>query len=183
MIRCHDENPKRQIAVAAAILLALTALVCGALIGWRFLPGILGDWLGTIIGVMTTPFFLEASFVLIGFTLVLALNTWRRRRDGDELVYLERVDGPDVPRDMPDQAKWAVYPQVPLDGETPSLQVQAEGALEIGDFATAADCLAAMPEEELRRPEILALRRDLAMATGKTRLAEELEAEMRQRSS
>lgn len=164
--------------MAAGILGLLTLTVCGALIGWRFLPGLLGEWIGMMIGVMTTPFFLEASFVLIGLTLVMAINHWRQKRDGDELVYLERIEGPDVPPELPERAKWAVYRDKPLEGETPSLQAQAEGALAIGDFESAAECIGAMSEAELKRPETLELRLELARATGRNALADQLENEL-----
>ena len=54
--------------------------------------GCWGEWIGMMVGVMTTPFFLEASFIFIGLTLVMAINHWRQKREGDECVYLEQVD-------------------------------------------------------------------------------------------
>lgn len=178
MTRADDENRLKQIAVGGGILVLLTLMVCGALLGWRYLPGLLGEWIGMMVGLITTPFFLEGSFVIIGLTLVMAINHWRRKRDGDELVYLEQVKGPDVPPDMPEQAKWAVYREAPLEGEIPSLQIQAEGALAIGDFETAAESFGAMSDEELRRPETLVLRLELAKATGRDDLAVQLENEL-----
>jgi hypothetical protein len=178
MTHADDENRGRQLAVGVGILVLLTVAVCGVLIGWRYLPGLLGEWIGTMIGVMTTPFFLEGSFVVIFLTVVVAINSWRRKRDGDELVYLEQVEGPDVPPGMPEQAKWAVYRQQPLAGEIPTLRAQAEGALAIGDFDSAAEAIAAMTGAELKTPETLALRIALAKATGRSELAGQLEAEL-----
>ena len=171
-----DDDRRRQIAAGAGILLLITVLVCVALIGWRYMPGILGEWLGTMIGVVTTPFFLELSFAVLGLTVVLMLNHWRQKRTGDELMYLEQVD---EPGNLPDHARWAVFREPPLPGEAPSLLVQADGALVIGDYQTAADCLAAMPEDQLKQPEALALRLQLARATGKLDLAEKLEIQLR----
>jgi hypothetical protein len=179
MARTDDEHRVKQIAVGAGILGMLTLLVCGALVGWRYLPGLAGEWLGMIVGVMTTPFFLEASFLMIGLTVVVVLNHWRQRRAGDDLVYLEQVAGPEVGHGLPARATWAVYGQEPLEGEIPSLQAQAEGAVEIGDYETATECLGAMSEAELKRPETLALRLELARATGRQRLAGQLEDELR----
>jgi hypothetical protein len=157
-------------------LLAIMLVVCGVLIGWRYLPGLLGEWIGFMVGVMTTPFLLEASFVILGLTVVVAINVWRQRHAGDELVYLEQVEGAE---NLPERARWALYRDAPLAGEVPSLQTQAEGALAIGDYESAAECLAAMPEEVLKRPDILALRLEMARATGKRELAEKLETELR----
>jgi hypothetical protein len=175
-----NEDPRaKQIAVGAAIILVLALTVCGCLLGWGYLPGLLGEWVGTMVGVLTTPFFMEASFICIGLTVVVALNSWRQRRDGDELVYLEQLDGPDVPSDLPEHAKWAVYREKPLPGETPTLLAQAEGALAIGDFQAAADSIGEMSEAELKRPETLVLRLELAKATGKSDLAGRLENELK----
>lgn len=95
MTPVDNDNQVKQIAAGAAILALLTALVCGTLAGWRYVPGLLGEWLGMMVGVMTTPFLLEASFVILGLTLVLALNYWHQRRTGDEWVDLE------MPRFLP----------------------------------------------------------------------------------
>jgi len=158
-------------------LLAVT--VCAVLLGWGHLPGLLGQWVGTMIGAMTSPFLMEASFFVIGLCIVVLLNHWRRKRDGDDFVYLEQVEPRDLTGDVPDHAKWAVYQEKPLPGETPSLLAQAEGAMAIGDFTAAAEHVAAMDEAELARPETLALRLELARATGKEELARDLEKRIR----
>ena len=178
MKQTDEDNRVKQIAVGAGILVMLALLVCGFLFGWRYLPGLLGEWIGLMVGILTTPFFLEASFIFIGLTLVVAINHWRQKRDGDECVYLEQIDGPDVPVGMPEQAKWAVYREKPLPGEMPSLLAQAEGALAIKDYESAAEWIAAMTEEELRRPETLFLRLELAQATGRNDLVAQLENEL-----
>jgi hypothetical protein len=175
MIIPRDERA-RQILVGAAILVLLALIVSGALLGWRSVPGVAGEWLGFVIGVMTTPFFMEASFAILGLTLVLAINGWRRERAGDELVFLEQVK--DEPN-LPEHASWAVFQEEPLEVELPSLQMQAEGAMAIGDHQTAAECFAAMSEEELQRPETLAVRMELARATGHSELAGQLEEQLR----
>ena len=178
MKRADDDNRVRQIAVGAGILAGLALAACGTLAGWRHLPGLLGEWVGVIVGVMTTPFLLEASCVVIGLTVVLAINHWRQKRAGDELVYLERVDDAAVPGGLPDHAGWAVYQTEPLQGEIPTLQAQAEGAVAIGDYETATECLGAMSAADLKRPETLAVRVALAQATGRHALAAQLAQEL-----
>ncbi len=174
----HDERVK-QVAIGSGILILLTVGVAGTLLGWRLLPGVLGEWVGTMIGIMTTPFFLEATFAILGLVLVVSLNHWRQRKDGDEFVYLEQVTGPELPRDLPDQAKWALYRERPLDAVGLTLLEQAEGAFAIGDHPAAAEWIAAMDREEMQQPETLQLRYQLAKATGRDALAGELEAEIR----
>lgn len=181
MVPADTDNRLKQIALGSGVVLALAVLVCATLYGWRYLPGFLGEWVGTMIGAMTTPFLLEASFLVIGLCIVVWLNHWRRQKAGDELVFLEQVEVADVSDGLPDHAKWAVYREKPLAGETPSLLARAEGAMAIGDHAAAAECIAAMDGEELRRMETLTLRLELAKATGKAALALELEGEIRAR--
>ena len=177
MDRTDDERVK-QVAVGAAIVLAIGVIVPSTLVGWRYLPGLLGETVGTIIGVMTTPFCMEASFVILGMIIVIALNNWRRIKDGDDFVYLEQVDGPDTPADLPDQARWAVYLEKPLDAVELSLLAQAEGAFAIGDYEATTQWIGAMESPELKQPETLALRLELAKATGRTDLIELLENEI-----
>jgi hypothetical protein len=164
-----------QIVVCAAILLTLTTVVCGLLIGWRHLPGLLGEWTGFIVGIMTSPFIMEASFAAIGLTIVLAINHWREKKAGDELMYLEQVEDA---AGMPEHAACALY-RDPQAGEPPPLLAQAEGALAIGDHETATECLAAMSGNDLMRADVMKLRMDVARATGKGELAGQLERELR----
>lgn len=172
MTRADEDKRLRQVGVGLGILLVLTVVVCGSLIGWRYLPGLLGEWIGTMIGVMTTPFFLEGSFFILGLMIVFVVNHWREKRDGDEFVYLEQVKNP---QDLPEHARWAVYQEEPLEGEVPSIHARIEGAIAIGDFETAAQMIASMTDAELKQPATLALRLELARATGLGDLAAQLE--------
>jgi len=88
MEHVRDERVK-QVAIAASILTSLAVIMAGSLFGWRFLPGFLGEWVGTMLGILTTPFFMEASFAILGLVIVITLNHWRISREGDEFVELE----------------------------------------------------------------------------------------------
>ena len=178
MVRTSDERVK-QLAVGVGILIALTVAVPVTLMGWRLLPGLLGEWIGTMIGILTTPFFMEASFAILGLVIVISVNHWRQRKTGDECIYLEQVVGPDVPSDLPEHAKWALYLEKPLDSTTPSRLAQAEGALAIGDYPAATEWIGAMDHDELALPETLRLRLELAKATGRKDLVARLEDEIR----
>lgn len=83
------ENRGKQIAVGAAIMFVVFAAVTSLLLFWRFIPGWVGESVGMVAGVITTPFFMEASFILLGFAIVIGLNTWLRNRAGDEFVTFE----------------------------------------------------------------------------------------------
>jgi hypothetical protein len=179
MARVQDERMK-QVAIGAGLFMLLAVVVAGLLVSWRFIPGLLGEWVGTMMGLVMTPFILETSFAILGLLTVISLNIWRRRKDGDDFVYLEQVSGPRVPTNLPEHAKWAIYRSKPLEGEEPSPLEQAEGALAIGDFQAAMEWIGAMNQETLKRPETLRLRLHLALATGRTDLVKILEDEIRQ---
>lgn len=171
----RDERWK-QVAIAAAILGGVFVLSLGIRL-LSFIPGFVGEFFGIVTGVLATPVFLEVSFFIVGFLIVLALNHWNMKRDGDEYVYLDRIQEKDLPTGIPAQAKYAIYKNPPLLGEEPSLLVQAEGAFEIGDFQNAAEILGSMSSDELHTPAATDLRIKLARATGKDDLARHLEAE------
>ncbi|MCB1133455.1 MAG: hypothetical protein KDN05_20210 [Verrucomicrobiae bacterium] len=175
-MKSRSDSRFREIAPGAAVLLVVTAIVCGTIYGWRLLPGLLGEWIGFMVGLMTTPFLLEFSFLCLGLFLVLAINHWRRSRDGDDFVVLEQVTDGDA--NLPDHARWAVYRKDPLPGETPGLLAQAEGAFAVGDTPAALGFLAEMTTEELHRPETLRLRIELARSAGNEVLATKLEREL-----
>ena len=70
-----------------------------------------------------------------------------------------------------------------LDPEQPSLLAQAEGAFAIGDYAAAAEWIGTMAPDELKQPETLRLRLELAKATGHRDLADQLERQIRDSGS
>ena len=88
-MKCERDERAIQVMVGVGILLALALVVGVALTGWRSLPGLLGEWVGVMVGVASTPFFLEATFFVLGLVIVVAVNHWRQRRDGDEWVSLQ----------------------------------------------------------------------------------------------
>lgn len=86
------ESRGKQILVGAAILFTLTVAVMSLLLGWRKIPGVVGEAGGIVAGVMSTPFFLEASFAVLGLLIVLALNIYRRHKGGNEFVSMEELE-------------------------------------------------------------------------------------------
>jgi len=173
-----DDDPRRkQLIIGLGILTVLILVVPTFYALYRFVPGLFGDWLGVIAGVMSTPFLLEFFFVVIGIIIVIGLNHVRQRREGDEFVYLEQVNDP-AAAGLPEHSKFAVYAKRPLDGVEPSRLDDIEGALELGDHAQAAEWLAECSDDELKQPDVLALRLRLARETGKHDLARRIEAEI-----
>jgi uncharacterized membrane protein len=177
MNEVKDERVK-QVAVGAVILMTIAILVPSALLGWRLVPGLWGEWLGMVIGLMTTPFVMETTFLILGIVLVVTINHWRRTKEGDDFVFLDQINAQDAPKDLPDHAKWALYREKPQDPITLSLLEKAEGALAIGDYTMATQWISEMDSTELKQVETLNLRIELAEATGKLELLAELRAEL-----
>lgn len=90
-----DKEDKRVSQVLlGALLLALLALAAGTVvIGSPHLPGVFGQWVAFMVGLMTTPVFLEISAFVVGLMVVFAINHWREKRDGPELVDLDETRG------------------------------------------------------------------------------------------
>lgn len=160
--------------------IAAIFLVCGIVgfIWWGgTLPGFVGEWFAMVLGIITTPFLMEGSFIIIGLLIVMMLNYWRLHREGDELVYLDQAEGPGS-ETLPDSARWAIYKDQPPSGENPALLDQAEGALEVADYDTAIEAFAAMNDAERESAPVLKLRITLARATGKDDLIKKLETKL-----
>lgn len=85
----EGESRGKQILAGGLILFSVSVVMVSFLMGWRFIPGWVGESLGTVAGVMSTPFFMEGTFLLLGLFIVLGLNTWRRHKAGDEFVTIE----------------------------------------------------------------------------------------------
>lgn len=86
------ENRGKQILVGGAILAVVFGTAISLLLFWREIPGLFGETIGKFVGIMCTPFFMETSFVILGFLIVISLNIWRRQKDGDEFVTIEKND-------------------------------------------------------------------------------------------
>lgn len=167
-----EPNRRIQIIVGILAIFAVGGILLILAIG-RFLPGFAGEWFAALSGIVTTPFFMEASVAILGLLAVLTINHIRHRREGDECVYLEQIVDP-AAENLPDTAKWAVYRDKPLPPEAPDLITRIEGAIAIGDTAQATELLSELPEPSLHHPEILRVRIALAEATGKDELAARL---------
>ena len=81
-----SENRGKQVAVGGVIIFTLMSVVICLIAFWRYIPGWVGESVGLLAGVISTPFFLEASFVVMGLGIVVLLNSWRRSKDGDVFV-------------------------------------------------------------------------------------------------
>ncbi len=180
----RDDDPRRsQLIIGLSILALLIVCIPSLYIASHLIPGLFGEWLGVIVGVISTPFLLEICFVILGLIIVVGLNQLRQRREGSEFVYLEQIDDPSAPTDLPEYSKFAIYRDRPLDGVSPSHLDEIEGALEIGDHEQAAESLARLGDEDLKQPAILALRLRLARETGKLEIARRIESEINIRIS
>lgn len=86
------ENQGKQVAVGGVIIFSLMAAVICLLLFWRYIPGWVGESVGKIAGLISTPFILEASFFVMGLGIVVLLNSWRRKKAGDDFVEFNEQD-------------------------------------------------------------------------------------------
>lgn len=178
--REKDDDPRpKQLAVGLGILGVILLVVPAFYIIWHFVPGVFGEFLGVIAGIISTPFLLEICFAILGLIIVVALNNMRMKRNGDEFVYLEEVADPLVRAGLPDRSTFAIYKDRPLDGIEPAPLDQIEGAIAVGDHENAAQMLATLDDADLKQPAVLTLRLRLARETGKHDLAQRIERELK----
>lgn len=83
-------------------------------------PGVLGEWFGMIAGLLSTPVFLEISFFALGLMIVVGVNHWRLRRDGDEFVTLDEVGSPSVRAAEEDPVRDSAERGKPMSGGSES---------------------------------------------------------------
>lgn len=172
---------KRSLAVGVGLIVAAGLLITLIWAG-TYLPGFIGDVFSTIAGIMWTPILLDISLFAMGIVLILWLNSYIRARDGDELVYLEQIEGPDVPEDLPTDARTAVFVEKPESlGLAPALAA-IEGALDLQDYTEAADLLFKLPPDSLDEPPVLALRLRLASSQGQEDQVRALQKKLNARS-
>ncbi|MDE0827051.1 MAG: hypothetical protein OSA48_09630 [Akkermansiaceae bacterium] len=166
---------KKSLRVGLGLILAAALLIIGIWCG-TYIPGFVGEIFSMIAGIMWSPVLLDISLFFIGLILVLWLNGVRRKRDGDEFVYLEQVDDPTAA--LPTEARSAIFLERP-DPADPTLPLAAiEGALDLNDTAEATQLLFALPEDQLDQPKVLSLRLRLAELTGDTQSATSLRAKL-----
>ena len=172
-------NPaqRKSLAVGFGLILAAAALIVLIWVG-TYLPGFPGEVFSMIAGIMWSPVLLDLSLFLIGISLVLWINHIRRKGEGDEFVYLETVAGPDIPADLPAEARSVIYRKPPEPPAGDPTIAAVEGALDMHDLQTATDLLLEFPPEDLDLPETLALRIRLAELSGDHEAAELLRAKL-----
>jgi hypothetical protein len=168
-------DPRIRQVVGGVVVISLVSLFIILLWLGRAVPGLFGEWLGIVAGMASTPFLMEASFVVLGFMIVFALNGWRQYREGDELVYLEQVEGPEA-ETLPEDARFAIYQDAPADVPVLADIDAIEGALEAGDRQLAAELLGELEQDRLTEPAVMDLRIRLAEASGQQELADQLRA-------
>lgn len=71
--------------VAVAAFIVLMSLLAN-------MPGLTGEIFSKILGIMFTPFFLEASLAFLGLIAVFWVNSIRLKVQGDEYVEMEIND-------------------------------------------------------------------------------------------
>lgn len=110
----------------------------------------------TLFGIFSTPFIFETTIAIVGVFLVLAINHWRIKKEGDGWVYLMTQE--------PDQGASTLSPAITqrLQGivmhekpedmdEAGTIRANIEGFLELGMAGQAAEALiecGSLPDDE-----------------------------------
>lgn len=160
-----DRDAQRwgQIGRGVAVVL-LVFVVVAALFSLQFAPGAIGETARMLFGLILTPFIMETSFCIIGFCVVILLNHYRRKWDGDEFVSLNGADP---------VGAGVVSPQAVSSSASP---VDLGKALANHDHAWALEILADMSDADRALPEVVEMRIELAKESGMTELAKRLES-------
>ena len=92
-MKFFQDERVRQVIVAVSILLGVLVVTVAIRLAGAA-PGLLGEWFGMIAGFLSTPVLLEISFFTIGLMIVVGVNHWRMKRDGEEFVEFEELGSP-----------------------------------------------------------------------------------------
>ena len=157
-----DKEQRTALRVGSFMLLGFAGFIVTIWV-CCYLPGVLGRTFSIITGFLWTPTIMEPSLFLLAFMSILVLNHHRRKKAGDELVYLETIDGPEAST-LPAHSRSAVFAEKPqpLSGE--EIVATIEGAAAIGDHKETLRLMLQLPPELLESEEILAVRLQLAQA-------------------
>lgn len=169
---------KKQLIIGFGAIASVAVLI---LLVWcgMFIPGLVGRFFSTLVGVFSTPFLLEPAFFLVGLILILTINHIRRKREGDELVYLEQVDTHEA-ISLPSHSRSAIYTDKPLEQEGGIDLAVIEGAIATGDLDIATEQLLTLDPSDLKKPSVLRLRIELAEKRGDTDQASLLKKKLKQ---
>lgn len=129
-----------------------------------YLEGAPKEFAQKVAGMISSPVLMELSFFFIGVFLLISFNIIRRIKEGDEFVYLETVDSPEVKDSLPKGKQSAVYDHQPesFDGDLETHLAMIEGALEMRDHAQAFELMMDLPEDTLETLRVQELRAKLA---------------------
>jgi uncharacterized membrane protein len=164
---------RKSLAVGFGLIALAAAFIVLIWIG-TYLPGFPGEVFSMIAGIMWSPILLDISLFILGLSLVFWINHIRRQAEGDEFVYLETVDAPDVPADLPVESRSAIFRDRPETPPSDPALAAIEGVLDMEDADAATRLLFDLPEDMLDTPDVLTLRIRLAELTGRAEEADTL---------
>lgn len=80
---------KKQILTGVA-LITFFFLCLGGIAALAYLPGYAGEVGRMCLAMVTSPFLMETAIAFLALTLLLAVNGWRKIRDGDDWLHLDK---------------------------------------------------------------------------------------------
>lgn len=83
-------NERKKNILIGVSLIGCFFIMLSLIAGAAYLPGFAGE-LGTMcLSMITSPFILETVIASLALTAVLAINGWRRNKDGDDYLELDK---------------------------------------------------------------------------------------------
>ena len=157
-----DKEQRSALRAGTLILLGFAAFivtiwVCG------YLPGVIGRTFSLITGFLWTPTIMEPTLFLLALMSILVLNHHRRKKEGEELVYLETIDGPEASK-LPAHSRSATFSEEPQPPSGEEMIATIEGTAALGDHKETLRLMLQLPPDLLESEEILAVRLQLAQA-------------------
>ncbi len=83
-----DKLSKQHMMIGFGLILFFF-FALGAVAASAYLPGFSGEVGRMCLALITSPFLMESSIFFLALTLLLAINGWRKNREGDDWVTLD----------------------------------------------------------------------------------------------
>ena len=83
-----DKRSKQHMMIGFGLILFFF-IALGGVAAAAYLPGYSGEVGRMCLALITSPFLMESSIFFLALTLLLAINGWRRNREGDDWVALD----------------------------------------------------------------------------------------------
>ncbi len=82
-------NERKKNILLGSMVIVFFFLFLGGIAASAFLPGFSGEMGRLCLSLVTSPFMMETVIACLALTVLLAVNGWRRNREGDDWITLD----------------------------------------------------------------------------------------------